>query len=115
MILRGRCKSGFHLPLRTSALSLTIPLRRPFRIGRGRLERGTTEACSSIVVSNVAMGLWLSKLYSLFGDREARILVLGLDNAGKTTILCASGERTRRNEPNTHAQVVVVEGAEADP
>jgi len=35
------------------------------------------------------MGLWMSRLLSLFGDREARILVLGLDNAGKTTILCA--------------------------
>ena len=34
------------------------------------------------------MGLWLSKLMNLFGEREARILVLGLDNAGKTTILC---------------------------
>ncbi|KAG2495684.1 hypothetical protein HYH03_006284 [Edaphochlamys debaryana] len=33
------------------------------------------------------MGLWISKLWSLFGDQEARILVLGLDNAGKTTIL----------------------------
>lgn len=33
------------------------------------------------------MGLWLSRLLSFFGDKEARILVLGLDNAGKTTIL----------------------------
>ena len=36
------------------------------------------------------MGLWWSRLVSLFGDQEARILVLGLDNAGKTTILCTS-------------------------
>jgi len=34
------------------------------------------------------MGLWMSKLLALFGEKEARILVLGLDNAGKTTILC---------------------------
>jgi hypothetical protein len=34
------------------------------------------------------MGIWMSRLLSYFGDREARILVLGLDNAGKTTILC---------------------------
>jgi len=33
------------------------------------------------------MGVWLSTLTSLFGKQEARILVLGLDNAGKTTIL----------------------------
>ncbi|GAX81634.1 hypothetical protein CEUSTIGMA_g9062.t1 [Chlamydomonas eustigma] len=33
------------------------------------------------------MGIWISRLFSYFGDREARILVLGLDNAGKTTIL----------------------------
>jgi stage III sporulation protein SpoIIIAA len=37
------------------------------------------------------MGIWFSSLFSsLFGRKEVRILILGLDNAGKTTILCAS-------------------------
>ena len=39
------------------------------------------------------MGLWMSKIFNdlssvFMGNKEARILVLGLDNAGKTTLLC---------------------------
>ena len=48
------------------------------------------------------MGLWMSRLLSLFGDREARILVLGLDNAGKTTILCECGEGERQTRAHAH-------------
>jgi len=35
------------------------------------------------------MGFIFSKLFSsLFSEEELRLLILGLDNAGKTTILC---------------------------
>jgi len=34
------------------------------------------------------MGILLSKIwYSLFGDKEHKVIIVGLDNAGKTTIL----------------------------
>lgn len=33
------------------------------------------------------MGLWISRLMARFGEREERILMLGLDAAGKTTVV----------------------------
>jgi hypothetical protein len=37
------------------------------------------------------MGFVFSKIFSgLVGDDQMRIIIIGLDNAGKTTILCKS-------------------------
>ena len=47
--------------------------------------------------NSITMGMWFSRLFSgLIGEQEYRILVLGLDNAGKTTILCKTVKEEAR-------------------
>jgi hypothetical protein len=43
------------------------------------------------------MGFVFSKLFKgLLGEQQMRIIIIGLDNAGKTTILCKSQIHAKR-------------------
>lgn len=49
------------------------------------------------------MGFVFSKLFKgLLGEQQMRIIIIGLDNAGKTTILCKSQILAKRIAKSYH-------------
>ncbi|XP_048793937.1 ADP-ribosylation factor-like protein 1 isoform X2 [Lagopus muta] len=59
----------------------------PGRDRRRQKESFLVPQCPCVVVSGFEGGFFSTIFSSLFGTREMRILILGLDGAGKTTIL----------------------------
>jgi hypothetical protein len=85
----------WHAKLTIRYILLTVAYQPCALLSRSRsaVDASPARSCArldSTRVSNAAqdgkrghfMGVWFSQLLNIFGDREARILVLGLDNAG---------------------------------
>ncbi|KAJ8024914.1 ADP-ribosylation factor-like protein 5B [Holothuria leucospilota] len=59
--------------------------------------------CTALIIN--AMGYVFSKIWSLFTNEEYKVIIVGLDNAGKTTILY---QMTNSHQPNSdcHARLI---------
>lgn len=80
---------------RSNVIVLTVTLKFRSKDTQSRFPRRLSSKEKSLLLAfkilsnrlSSEMGLLFAKLMTVFGDREHKVIIVGLDNAGKTTIL----------------------------